>query len=122
MGIEESIEKAARNAVEDLAGTALRTDDGHVPDPGDPKETIRVHSSISEGSNASDTVEPGEKPPGTPSESPQTRPDDTPPLDDPHQVPAGTPGPAGLPEADPGDLRADPSEADGDPTTSMGRG
>ncbi|WP_144406260.1 hypothetical protein [Arthrobacter sp. SPG23] len=148
MGIGDSIEKAARNAVEDLAGTAPRTDDGHVPDPGDPNEDIRVHSSISESSNATDSVDPGETPPGMPPERPRTRPDDAPPLDDPHGAPApgespdrgenpdggedpglrsgaaghGTPGPAGLPDPDPGDLRADPSEADGDPSTSMGRG
>lgn len=141
MGIGDSIEEAAKNAVEDLAGTAPRTDDGHAPDPGDPHEEIRVHSSISEGSNAADTVDPGDNPPGTPPERPQTRPDDTPPLGDPHQAPApgetpepgegpdvgtdrlrDTPGPGGLPEPEPGDLRADPSEAGGDPTTSMGRG
>lgn len=146
MGIGDSIEEAARNAVEDLAGTAPRTDDGHVPDPGNPNEDIRVHSSISEGSNATDTVDPGETPPGTPPERPRTRPDDAPPLDDPHQLPEpggspepgegpgvgntgpgaasghGTPGPGGLPEPDPGELRADPSEAGGDPGTSMGRG
>ena len=141
MGIGDSIEEAAKNAVEDLAGTAPRTDDGHAPDPGDPNEEIRVHSSISEGSNAADTVDPGDNPPGTPPERPQTRPDDTPPLGDPHQAPApdetpepgegpdvgtdrlrDTPGPGGLPEPEPGDLRADPSEAGGDPTTSMGRG
>lgn len=147
MGIGDSIEEAAKNAVENLAGTAPRTDDGHVPDPGNPNEEIRVHSSISEGANATDTADPGEDPPGTPPERPETRPDDSPPLDDPHQTPApgeypepggspglgadgpgtnaashGTQGPGGLPDPDPGDLRADPSEADGDPTTSMGRG
>lgn len=141
MGIGDSIGEAAKNAVEDLAGTAPRTDDGHVPDPGDPNGEIRVHSSISEGSNATDAVDPTENPPGTPPERPQTRPDDAPPLDDPHAAPAPggtpgpgenpdpgtgvgrqTPGPGGLPVPDPGDLRADPSEADGDPSTSMGRG
>ena len=33
----------------------------------------------------------------------------------------GVPGPAGLPDADPDAIRADPSEADEDPTTEMGR-
>ena len=143
MGIGDSIEEAARNAVEDLAGTADRTDDGHAPDPGDPNEEIRVHSSISEGSNATEPVDPTENPPGTAPEQPPAGPDDVPPLDDPHATPSpgenpepgespdlGTtagarqdvPGPGGLPAPDPGDLRADPSEADGDPSTSMGRG
>jgi hypothetical protein len=141
MGIGDSIEEAARNAVEDLAGTAPRTDDGHTPEPGDPEENIRVHSSISEGSNAADSMDPGETPADTPPERPQTRPAESPPLDDPHGSPApgespdpgdnpglsdssrrSAPGPGGLPEPEPGDLRADPSEADGDPLTSMGRG
>lgn len=153
MGIGDSIERAAKNAVEDLAGTADRTDDGHAPDPGDPNEDIRVHSSISEGSNATDTVDPTENPSGTPPEQPQTKPDEAPPLDDPRSDPAPyeqpsphedtapggnpesgggpaqhgvpgreVPGSGGLPDANPDELRADPSEADGDPTTSMGRG
>jgi len=143
MGIGDSIEEAAKNAVEDLAGTADRTDDGHAPDPGDPNEKIRVHSSISEGSNATDSVDPTENPPGAPPEQPPARPNDVPPLDDPQGTPApgenpepgdtpglGTtgaaqqdvPGPGGLPAPDPGELRADPSEADGDPSASMGRG
>lgn len=142
MGIGDSIEEAAKNAVADLAGTADRTDDGHAPDPGDPNEDIRVHSSISAGSNATDPVDPTENPPGTPPEQPPARPDDVPPLDDPRGTPPGenpesgespdlgttaaaqqnVPGPGGLPSPDPGDLRADPSEADGDPSTSMGRG
>jgi hypothetical protein len=37
-------------------------------------------------------------------------------------VPRDVPGPAGLPEGDPGELRADPSEGDQDPSTSTGRG
>jgi hypothetical protein len=88
MGIGDSIEEAARNAVEDLAGTAPRTDDGHTPEPGDPEENIRVHSSISEGSNAADSMDPGETPADTPPERPQTRPAESPPLDDPHGSPA----------------------------------
>src|SRR6188472_2277664 len=88
MGIGDSIEEAARNAVEDLAGTADRTDDGHAPDPGDPNEEIRVHSSISEGSNATEPVDPTENPPGRPPEQPPAGPDDVPPLDDPHATPS----------------------------------
>ena len=143
MGIGESIEKAAKNAVEDLAGTADRTDDGHAPDPADPNEKIRVHSSISEGSNATDSVDPTENPAGAPPEQPPARPNDAPPLDDPQGTPApgenpepgdtpdlgstaaaqqDVPGPGGLPAPDPGERRADPSEADGDPSASMGRG
>ncbi|MFF2315107.1 hypothetical protein ACFVTE_02430 [Arthrobacter sp. NPDC058097] len=34
----------------------------------------------------------------------------------------GVPGPAGLPEPDPEELRADPSEGDQDPGTGLGRG
>jgi hypothetical protein len=36
MGIGDRIEKAAENAMEDLAGTPSPTDDAHVPDPGAP--------------------------------------------------------------------------------------
>jgi hypothetical protein len=54
MGIGDGIEKAAENAMEDLAGISRPTDDGHAPEPGNPDEEIRVHSSISEGSNAAD--------------------------------------------------------------------
>ena len=34
----------------------------------------------------------------------------------------GVPGPGGLPESNPDELRADPSEGDQDPSTSTGRG
>jgi hypothetical protein len=37
-------------------------------------------------------------------------------------VPRDVPGSAGLPEGDPDELRADPSEGDQDPSTSTGRG
>src|SRR3954453_4247233 len=57
MGIGDGIKKAAENAMEDLAGVSRPTDDGHVPEPGNPNEEIRVHSSISEGSNAADDDE-----------------------------------------------------------------
>jgi hypothetical protein len=52
MGIGDNVRGAAEHALKDLAGLSERTDDGHVPEPGDPDETIRGHSSISEGSNA----------------------------------------------------------------------
>ena len=52
MGIGDSIKKGAEYAMEDLAGTAKKSDDGHTPDPGDPHDEVQVHSSISEGSNA----------------------------------------------------------------------
>lgn len=129
MGIGDSISKAAENAMEDLAGTAEKSDDGHAPDPGNPREDVQVHSSISEGSNALDD-EPGTDPsrqtPGDPAGSPldspppapTEEPGGTPPLDDPH-----VPGPAGLPDPDPEDLRADPSEGAEDPGAgSTGRG
>ncbi len=54
MGIGDNISKAAENAFEDMGGLSKPTDDGHVPDPGAPDEEIKVHSSISEGSNATD--------------------------------------------------------------------
>lgn len=57
MGIGDSIRKAADNAMKDLGGTSEPTDDAHVPEPGDPDEEIKVHSSISEGSNAADAAE-----------------------------------------------------------------
>jgi hypothetical protein len=37
-------------------------------------------------------------------------------------LPRDVPGPAGLPDGDPDELRADPSEGDQDPSTSTGRG
>ena len=152
MGIGDSISKAAENAMENLGGTAKKFDDGHAPDPDNPRDDIQVHSSISEGSNALENEtpkvgtgsspdagpgpgpgsEPGTDPsreatPGDPAGSPldspppapTEEPGGTPPLDDPHAVP----GPGGLPDADPGDLRADPSEGTEDPGAgSMGRG
>jgi hypothetical protein len=156
MGIGDSISKAAENAMEDLGGTADKSDDGHAPDPGNPRDDVQVHSSISEGSNALDDEtgttgpvagpgtaagsagsvprsenEPGTDPsreaPGDPGGSPldapppapTEEPGGTPPLNDPHDVP----GPGGLPDPDPEDLRADPSEGAEDPGAgSMGRG
>ena len=150
MGIGDSIRKAAENAMEDLGGTAEKSDDGHTPDPGDPRDDVQVHSSISEGSNALDNEapdaggsfqeagtgrgsasEPGTDPsrgtPGDPSGSPldspppapTEEPGGTPPLGDPQAVP----GPGGLPDPNPEELRADPSEGTEDPGAgSMGRG
>jgi hypothetical protein len=57
MGIGDSIRKAAENAMKDLGGTAAPHDDGHVPEPGAPDEEIKVHSSISEGSNTMEAAE-----------------------------------------------------------------
>ncbi|MFE5837115.1 hypothetical protein [Arthrobacter sp. NPDC056493] len=96
MGIGDSMGKAAENAMEDLAQTSDPTDDAHVPEPGAEDDDIQVHSSISEGSNAADESA------GAPTH--------------------GVPGPAGLPDPDPEELRADPSEGDQDPGTGLGRG
>jgi hypothetical protein len=148
MGIGDSIKKGAEYAMEDLAGTAEKSDDGHAPDPGNPGEEVQVHSSISEGSNAIDaerekdagvptgggaatdptSTPPGgeptdpTQPPGGPLDNPAADPDNNPPLGDPAPGPNSVPGPGGLPETQPGQLRADPSEGEGDPTISMGRG
>lgn len=144
MGIGDNVRGAAENALKDLAGLSEPNDDAHVPEPGDPDEEIKVHSSISEGSNAGEaraetladaanrtdgTVEArGHGSAGTPVPSEG---------DDGSGAPGGeaaageesvarpargVPGPGGLPEPDPDGLRADPSEGDGDPTASMGRG
>ncbi|MEJ1113238.1 hypothetical protein WBN73_04775 [Paenarthrobacter sp. CCNWLY172] len=137
MGVEDSIRKATENAMEDLAGTSDPVDDGHVPEPGKKDDDIQVHSSISEGSNAMDEDlspetnskgrhrGPGEPDAGTTSrrtgsdgDTRQASETD----DDVPAAPGDVPGPAGLPDGDPDDLRADPSEGGGDPSTSMGRG
>jgi hypothetical protein len=142
MGIGDNVPGAAEHALEDLAGLSERTDDGHVPEPGDPDETIKVHSSISEGSNA-EAAERGsaggtgrtgdpmsEDGPGStgvdnvtdhhaaaPSRDEATADEGNIP-----GPPQGVPGSGGLPDPDPEGVRADPSEADDDPTVSMGRG
>jgi hypothetical protein len=138
MGIGDSIEKAAENAVEDLAGTSGQTDDAHVPEPGAPNEPIRVHSSISEGSNAADDTDQASRrhgsgnlqspPPdrdekkGTAGDGGKTGKSAAAEADsEVPDVPRGVPGPAGLPNPDPDALRADPSEADEDPSTELGR-
>ena len=131
MGIGDSIGKAAENAMEDLAGTSTPTEGAGVPEPTDPNSDVEVHSSISEGSNAmaaekekapglkpgsatgpvsSNPIEPGDDS-GTPAGSAADAPD----------VPRDVPGPGGLPDGDPDELRADPGEGNQDPSTEMGR-
>ena len=61
MGIEESIHKAAENAMEDLAGTSDPVNKESVPDPNEKADAIHVHSSLSEGSNANDSETPEEQ-------------------------------------------------------------
>ncbi|MDF2051938.1 hypothetical protein [Arthrobacter sp. Cr_A7] len=152
MGIGDSIGKAAENAMEDLAGTSKPTEKLNVPDPTDPNDDVEVHSSISEGSNAMEAEKqkaPGLKTgaaPGPVSESPfggdidetnndraeagRGTGDDG--LAGDASAPiggtgaAGSGGPSGvkggLPDSNPDELRADPTEGDQDPSTSTGRG
>ena len=135
MGIGDSIGKAAENAMEDLAGTSDPVEKTNVPDPADPNDDVEVHSSISEGSNAMEAEKekaPGLKTgaaPGPVSENPFGGDADGPTGDgnasDSADTPPAsrhTPGPGGLPEGNPDELRADPSEGDEDPSTSTGRG
>ncbi|NUS36710.1 MAG: hypothetical protein HOQ04_09700 [Pseudarthrobacter sp.] len=146
MGIGDSIGKAAENAMEDLAGTSKPTEKLNVPDPTDPNDDVEVHSSLSEGSNAMEAEK--QKAPGLKA-GPAPDPVSSRPLggdaddsgtdegaDDaglagPATAPGGVaesaqedgvPGVAGgLPEGDPDELRADPSEGDQDPSSSTGR-
>ncbi|MDQ0862993.1 hypothetical protein [Arthrobacter globiformis] len=148
MGIGDSIGKAAENAMEDLGQTSDPTDDAHVPEPGASDEDIQVHSSISEGSNAGDddlgpqqsgrtTYTP--QGPGTEASGGQGTSGTDESADesagpatsggigaagatDAPEAARGVPGPAGLPDPDPEELRADPSEGDQDPGTGLGRG
>jgi hypothetical protein len=143
MGIGDSIGKAAENAIEDLAGTSKPTEKSDVPDPTDPNDDVEVHSSLSEGSNAMEAEKqkaPGLKTGAAPapvSENPfggdvdETDADQA--DDDGLAGNATAPGGAGtsggsvsgsggLPESNPDELRADPSEGDQDPSTSTGRG
>lgn len=148
MGVEDSIRKAAENAMEDLAGTSDPVDDQHVPEPGAKDDDIQVHSSISEGSNAMDSESPDKAAQTTPRHNAAgsntaasdagerqnepgfdagTGPDAATGhgMETDDDLPASTgdvPGPAGLPDGTPDELRADPSEGDEDPSTSMGRG
>jgi hypothetical protein len=150
MGIGDSIGKAAENAMEDLAGTSDPVEKRDVPDPSDPNSDVEVHSSLSEGSNAMEAEKqkaPGLKAgaaPGPVSESPfggdadETANDQA--YDDGGLAgSASAPGSAagsaganstgdvsgvsgGLPDSNPDELRADPTEGDQDPSTSTGRG
>ncbi|WP_232481556.1 hypothetical protein [Arthrobacter sp. YN] len=133
MGVEDSIRKTAENAMEDLAGTSDPVDNGRVPEPGDKDDDIQVHSSISEGSNAMDSEVPSGNG-GAARHRADGAPDGGRDFSDQRdgagaqQEDGNTPaasgvvsGPAGLPENDPDDLRADPSEGGADPSTSMGR-
>lgn len=150
MGIGDSIGKAAENAMEDLAGTSKPTAKPHVPEPTDPNNDVEVHSSLSEGSNAMEAEKqkaPGLKTgpaPGPVSENPFGGDEETGTADGGSDTtdqdddglaagasrpgvgsPAGAggvPGSGGLPEPNPDELRADPSEGDQDPSTSTGRG
>ncbi|WP_238324990.1 hypothetical protein [Paenarthrobacter nicotinovorans] len=148
MGIEDSIRKTAENAMEDLAGTSDPVNNDRVPEPGEKDDDVQVHSSISEGSNSMDSDVPGENDDprtgghaetgtthgtashGTAShgtDSPETTDDagtrrDSEADTDVSAASGDVSGPAGLPQDDPDDLRADPSEGGGDPSTSMGRG
>jgi hypothetical protein len=143
MGIGDSIGKAAENAMEDLAGTSKPTDDAHVPEPGTRDDDVQVHSSISEGSNAMDN-DGGPGTSGAASGSPETGGPETSGSDtrgretgsaeaggttdsggigaaEGSDLPRDVAGSAGLPDPDPDELRADPSEGDQDPTTGLGR-
>ena len=137
MGVEDSIRKATENAMEDLAGTSDPVNDGRVPEPGEKDDDIQVHSSISEGSNAMDEdLSPNDTQRSHTATGDAPRHRDTGHTATPdggtHQdaetdadASAGSgdvSGPAGLPSGDPDDLRADPSEGGGDPSTSTGRG
>ncbi|MGX1162878.1 hypothetical protein FBY31_3067 [Arthrobacter sp. SLBN-100] len=149
MGIGDSIGKAAENAMEDLAGTSKPTEKMDVPDPADPNSDVEVHSSLSEGSNAMEAEKqkaPGLKAgpaPGPVSESPlggdvddrgDDRANDDGGLAGNASAPDGAAEPAGgrsaegvsgvsggLPDSNPDELRADPTEGDQDPSTSTGR-
>jgi hypothetical protein len=131
MGIGDSISKAAENAMEDLAGTSSPTERTDVPEPTDPNSDVEAHSSISEGSNALEAEK--EKAPGLKagpatgpvSGNPQPAENRTEDAEPSHEDSPGASrdvtGPAGLPEGDPADLRADPGEGDKDPSTELGR-
>jgi hypothetical protein len=150
MGIGDSIGKAAENAMEDLAGTSDPVEKRDVPEPSDPNSDVEVHSSLSEGSNAMEAEKqkaPGLKPgpaPGPVSESPlggdvdetgNDQANDDGGLAGRASAPDSAAGSAGsgstgdvsgvsggLPDSNPDELRADPTEGDQDPSTSTGRG
>lgn len=144
MGIGDNVRGAAENALRDLAGLSEPNDDAHVPEPGDPHDEIQVHSSISEGSNAGEagaeavadgadrtdgSVEgrghgsAGTRVPSEGGDGSEASGGEAAAGEENVSRPArGIPGSGGLPEPDPDGLRADPSEGDGDPSASMGRG
>ena len=141
MGAGDEISKAAENAMEDLAGTSDPNDDGHVPEPGRPGEPIKVNSSISEATNATEDEREGAASGGSAPDRTSSGTDE-----DELQAPSeglesadadrslgregataqaarsGVPGPAGLPEHDPQDGTSAPLESDEDPSTGTGRG
>jgi hypothetical protein len=137
MGIGDSIGKAAENAMEDLAGTSEPTDDTHAPEPGAKDDDIQVHSSISEGSNAMDDDDtppgagtgrtaytpqgPGTEASGGTGTGAETQDTGGIGAAEGSGTPGHVAGSAGLPDPDPDELRADPSEAGQDPTAGMGR-
>lgn len=149
MGIGDSIGKAAENAMEDLAGTSKPTEKMDVPDPADPNDDVEVHSSLSEGSNAMAAEK--QKAPGLKTGAAPAPVSNSPLGGDVDEADSGsgsdrdgaggtddgglaadaaaptggggtTAGPAGLPDSNPDELRADPTEGDEDPSTSTGRG
>jgi hypothetical protein len=133
MGIGDSIGRAAENAMEDLAGTSTPTESTEVPEPTDPNSDVEVHSSISEGANAMAAEKdkaPGMRPtpaagpasthPGEPESDTRTSASES--AAGASDVPSDVPGPGGLPQGDPDELRADPGEGDEDPSTGLGRG
>lgn len=141
MSAREEISKAAENAMKDLAGTSEPSDDAHVPEPGKPGEPIKVNSSVSEATNASETEREGaaagnlagDRTPSDNDEVNAQAPFESPDSPDAdlslgrdgstaRAAGGGVPGPAGLPEPDPQDGTAEPLEADEDPSTGMGRG
>jgi hypothetical protein len=142
MGIGDSIGKAAENAMEDLAQTSDPTDDAHTPEPGASDGDIQVHASISEGSNARDgdagpragvhttsTLQGtgtgaggGQASAGAGSAQGTSGSASTAGTTDAPEAARGVPGPAGLPDPDPEEMRADPSEGEQDPGTGLGRG
>jgi hypothetical protein len=146
MGIGDSVRGAAENALRDLSGLSRPADDAHTPEPGDSGEKIGVHSSISEGSNAEEDADRSRPDSGSrdstldrqqPAQAPghgaagnivrdEGRGGGTGADSAGGETAAGPPrdvaGPGGLPGPDSEGLRADPSESEGDPSSSMGRG
>ncbi|GAB3563310.1 hypothetical protein GCM10027405_17680 [Arthrobacter alkaliphilus] len=141
MSARDEISKAAENAMADLAGTSEPSDDGHVPEPGKPGEPIKVNSSVSEATNATEDEREGGSAGGpspdrtsTPAQegSSQTPPegkdagdgDPSPGAEGASAEAAGShvPGPGGLPERDPQDGASEVLESDEDPSVGMGRG